>query len=243
MKIKLPNPELKIDTTSFLKEKLQHYLSLDDSLNDLLPSLQKFYDNGLVPNELISRFQSDSYQPSSFAFHILRESMIGKFGFSLLSEPLVDELARQLRYSSVVEVGAGTGFLTRQLLDRKINITGLDIEETQTSSYHFHYKHAPIIPADGRTFLSHTHPQCVILSWPNYDSEFATEILQQLKFGQRLYYMGEWESGCTASDSFFDLLEQKATLHQKLTRSLQAHNLSWPAVHDKWCVFDISEKN
>ena len=147
----------------------------------------------------------------------------------------------QLSKKNVIEIGAGTGFLSKQLIENGVIVTAIDSHIKGQSDYGFALYHTPILHIDGIEYLKtyENIADCIILSWPNYDNDFAASILDNMQSGQRLYYMGEREGGCTANDRFFHLLEQKAEKNYSLTEKLQKHSLSWSCIHDDWYVFDI----
>ena len=233
MKIKIPQ------NTDFSKieQKLLSISTTEDFIT-LMPDLKSFYEEGLVPNSLTHKFQ-DSFS-YDIDLYTMRKSFVYNYGFTLLSVKLVTELSKQLLNKNVLDVGAGTGFLAKQLYDNKINIQAIDKENNVNSSYGFKNKYFDIINEDGIKYIKE-NPQIntIILSWPNYNSEFATEVLKAMTFGQKLYYMGEEEGGCTGSYSFFSLLAEKTKLNKSLTKKLQKHNLSWPGIRDNWYVYEI----
>ena len=89
--------------------------------------------------------------------------------------------------------------------------------------------------------MNDNFPDVVILSWPDYDTSFASQILEKMKPGQTLIYIGEGYGGCTGDDNFFNLLEEKTSLNNEITEKLQEHSLSWSGVHDTWYVYNIKK--
>ena len=196
IKIKIPQHH----DFSKIEEKILSISKTDDIVK-FLPALKSFYECGLVPNSLIHKFQ-ESFMVD-FSLYLMRQDFIYNYGFTLLSTELVTELSKQLLNKNVLDIGAGTGFLAKQLYDKKINIQAIDYENNVKSSYGFKNKHFDIINEDGIKYITENpNINTIILSWPNYNTEFATEVLNAMSLGQKLYYMGEEEGGCTGSYYF-----------------------------------------
>lgn len=225
---------------SFIDKKLKHFnFNIDLNKNKIiLPALYDLFKTGIVTEPLYESFSS-KFNMDNFYISILKDDFTKYFGYALLSEPLISSLTEQLKNTKVIEVGAGCGFLASNLLDRGINIVAIDKESSTKSSYGFINKFCDILPDIAEEHLTHNNYENIIMSWPNYSEPFAANILKILKPGQRLYYLGEGLGGCTGDDEFFNLLESKAILNEKLTQSLRKHGLSWQSIHDRWNVYDI----
>lgn len=213
---------------------------LNDVLSDEMRSklFSEMLENGLVPDEIRREFDIDSFK-LLYDMHLKRDSYIGRFGFVVVSERLISSLSESLRGRSVIEVGAGTGFLSKKLQDSGIDVHATDAKPFNESQYGFGKTHTEIEIIDGASAIARRHYDDVILSWPSYSTEFATETLLAMKPGQRLHYCGEGYGGCTASDSFFDLLDEKAVINEALTSLIRPNGLSWPGIHDEWLVYDV----
>lgn len=111
----------------------------------------------------------------------------------------------------IVEVGAGNGYWAHLLEQMNVEITAYDVEP-----YDNHWmdgtKWGRVIQRDGlESVLSeqeqqyHWRPFTLMMVWP-YMNEMAYDSLMAYE-GQRLIYVGEGQGGCTASDDFFDALD------------------------------------
>lgn len=175
------------------------------------------------------------------ALYTIRQYYIKHFGFTLINEDFLYDISDYLKDKKVVEIGAGTGFLSKKLNDNGIQITAVDQVASDANSYGFQKNHFPIFIDSGEEYLKTVGKSfdTVLLSWPNYDTPFATSILQSMSQGQELIYIGEGYGGCTADDSFWDLLETKASPNEKATQKLKRHFASFPGIHDRPYVFNI----
>jgi SAM-dependent methyltransferase len=242
-------PTLNLNSTFDSNKLLHDFISLQKKLdmpipNLLLPAFKEFFSQGLVPEALETNFTDmfkQKFISSHLYFELNRRSFVQEYGFVLLSNKLLNILAEQLQTKNILEIGAGTGFLTKNLLERGLSVIAIDHEAEDLSSYEFTKKHTHIIQAEGATYLKQNSSDydVIILSWPNYEDDFATDILNNMKPGQQLYYIGEGIGGCTANDNFFNSLEEKTSLNENLTNQLQEKSLIWPGMHDDWYVYDI----
>lgn len=222
---------------------------LNTSLNNSLQlELKDFLNNGLVTEPLSNLFK-DRYRYSNedfnfelkFALMTLRYSFVEKFGFVLLNEKLINTVSDFLKDKEVCEIGAGTDWLSYNLQKNNINITPIDYKPGLDSDFGFKENHTNITICNGIDYLNDNFPDVVILSWPDYDTSFASQILEKMKPSQTLIYIGEGYGGCTGDDNFFNLLEEKTSLNNEITEKLQEHSLSWSGVHDTWYVYNIKK--
>ena len=65
------------------------------------------------------------------------------------------------------------------------------------------------VVADGADFVSSRSEQgdVLMLSWPPHWNDMAEDSLRAFR-GNRLVYIGEGWGGCTATDEFFNLLDE-----------------------------------
>ena len=197
-----------------------------------------FY-SGLLSEQLSKEFTNESFEFSMKAF-ALRQIYIQNYGFLLVSKQLIKTLYKQLDNSKTLEVGAGSGFLASHL-QKKIFYDAIDEFPIEHNTYGFisNYGYVQTIQAE-KYLAKHVNDyQNILMSWPNYDTSFAYNILNLMQPKQTLYYCGEDKYGCTANDNFFDLLESKAVLNSQLTDELNKNHYSWPGVHDSWSVYNI----
>lgn len=239
----LSNPldEKIFNELDLLSKKLNH--SLDESLKI---DLKFFLQKGLVCDN-IEHFFKERYDSNiqlnnfetKLALMSLRYPFVEKFGFVLLSDKLLDKTSIFLKNKSVCEIGAGTGWLSHNLQKYGVNIIPVDYKSNNNSDFGFKKLHTEVLIQDGIDYLKNNMHDVIILSWPDYDTSFASDILKTLKKGQTLIYIGENKGGCTGDDTFFNLVYEKTKLNNKITYSLQESSLSWTGIHDTWNVFEV----
>lgn len=118
----------------------------------------------------------------------LRQEYIREFGFAIPCAELLDELAKAER---VVDVGAGTGYLTRLMRNRGIQVIGSDPRFGHGHVLkHGAYDHQQIV-AQGKTMVRR-HPDALIFcSWPSLDDTWFRQMLKAMRIGQRLVVIRE----------------------------------------------------
>lgn len=205
----------------------------------LLEINNSLFKDGILKKEFYQHFQNN-YSDLSFFVQTLRSAYTKEYGFFLVNEKFLDTSKELLQNKNVLEVGAGTGFLSKCLLEQQINITPIDLK-VNNNLYGFENKYCDILEIDAIKYLKNNFGKhdTIIMSWPNYDNDFAKNVLKQLKSGQTLIYIGESYGGCTANDKFFELLESKAILDLPTTEAFQSGSVSWPGIHDKVYAYKI----
>lgn len=248
MKIKTPVAKIPdAPEEIFIQFDKKPYGDFSNSLLSIEQNFQNMLNTGLADDTIQAFFnmqKSKRFQIREMSDNLLmfqaRDHYTYKFGFSLLSESLVNELSEQLNQKKVLEVGSGTGFLSSLLQKNNIDVTPIDKAVTSQNDYGFKDKFTQIIEADAKIFIDNNPSfDAVIMSWPDYADNFAFEVLNAMQKGQTLYYCGEQAGGCTGNDAFHDLLETKAVLQKNKTNALQKHSLHWDYIHDDWYVFKI----
>lgn len=130
-----------------------------------------------------------------------------------------------------LEIMSGAGWLAKALREKNVDIIATDdyswvrprewkivsevIEMNATSAIHTYGSQVDIL----------------IVSWPYMDDDAynAIKTLHQVNPNALIVYIGEWESGCTASDKFFLHFEE---LNDENFQKVQDAYKTWWALHD-----------
>lgn len=230
--------KIKIPTDNDLIPKFYGEISL--KIQEKIPYIKDMLKNGLVPeelNEFFTRSESRAYSFSdSFALMSVREPYIHNFGFFLVNEKLLNMLAYEFDGDKIIEVGAGTGWLSHNLQQKGLNVTPVD-SHLSNNTYGFKKLYTDIVEDKAEDFILNNKYDTILMSWPDYSSDFAHTILDRMPKNKTLIYIGEGYGGCTANDDFFYLLESKCTLLEDKTYRLQRHVQQWAGIHDQIQVY------
>ena len=142
------------------------------------------------------------------------------FGWTEVWREDVDFLADLLRGSTVVEVGAGSGWVSWLLALRGVDVFAYDvgggIDGRGGDTFVEEWKLWPwfrLVRKGGVPSLrAHdgdaSRKTCLLLCWPDLDTHLATDALDAFR-GDTFMYIGEsGEDSCTAEMSFFQSLNE-----------------------------------
>jgi hypothetical protein len=137
--------------------------------------------------------------------YFLRDQFVKRFGFMLPCAEVLDELQKA---KLVVEIGAGTGYMTRILRNRGINVIGSDPQ----LAYHHVLDHAlhddKQVIAQGKTMVRRYPDATIFCSWPSLGDTWYRQALKAMRVGQRI--VSVMEDSCaeqTARDYFGDCFD------------------------------------
>ena len=148
----------------------------------------------------------------------LRKKLIWAYSWAIPSREVIHAIGS--RSSSILEVGAGTGYWAWLLSQTGVNVVARDVEPGQSPTWF------PIRNEVSETDLSRDG---LLLCWPPFESSMALDALKRFK-GNAVYYVGEWR-GRTASPAFHDELEN-------WTRTDEVDIPSWPGFSDRLYCFE-----
>jgi hypothetical protein len=174
------------------------------------------------------------------ALMTMRESYIRQYGFYIVSEDFIQNTVENFSKNKILEVGAGTGFLSACLQNAGVDIIPTEAHLTN-NHYGFKKTYTEIIEEDSVNYLKNNKNRfdTVLMSWPNYDSTFAYKVVKNMVAGQTLIYIGEGYGGCTADDKFFDYMEEHAEILHNETNKFNQGSFSWVGIHDRVQIFKI----
>lgn len=129
----------------------------------------------------------------------LRDKWVERFGFAIPCAELLDELAT---HTHVVEVGAGSGYMTRLMLNRGIKAMG---SNPPLYDYTFeHGKWAMLVPHDAKTMVRAFPDATIFCSWPTLNHTWFRQMLKAMTISQRLVVIRE---GACAESSAWNYLD------------------------------------
>ena len=133
---------------------------------------------------------------------LIRHELVVKYSWAIPNEEAINVITK---YSPVVEIGCGTGYWARLLVENGCEITPVD-KYIKNNPYEHEIKWTHILEGDEDELTETPSDTNLFLCWPPYDEPIAYNCLKKFK-GKYLIYVGENRGGCTATDDFFDELE------------------------------------
>jgi hypothetical protein len=159
-------------------------------------------------------------------FHA-REVAIKKYGFAIPCEEAVIAL---VALSPLVEVGAGSGCWSRHIRASGGDIVAIDagyVHEDRMSSWSME----GIEKMDALEAIRKYPDRNVFMCWPSYDRGWAGNVVQAMKPGLSVAYIGESSGGCTADDRFFEIIE--ADFDEVMSMAIP----TWKGLHDYLTIY------
>lgn len=163
--------------------------------------------------------------------YAFRQKYIKYIGFVLHTRETISKLVEMLKHKRVIEVGCGTGFLSRQLKNHHVNVKAIDCKKY---SYGLDINYCKIHYHDAVHYIKKNRYDVIIMSWPDYDTDFAYNIASNMKKGTILIYQGEDYGGCTGNEKFFDYLDD---YFDEINNDLYETHPKFYGIHDNWNIF------
>lgn len=190
-----------------------------------------------TPPELLTQAQARSTW-DKFGVWVERDFRIADTGFVPYTQEELTLLTQLISSRRVFEAGAGTGYLARLLSDRGVQIRAIDSQDGPcTQGKWFVDRLYFNVEKIDHNQLEELPGEIILLVWPCYESEFATEVASKLKTGQMLFYRGEGRGGCTASDSFFEILDEQFQHHGGMSNAINGTIYHDAGIHDRWDIY------
>jgi len=169
-------------------------------------------DNILVPQDIkdiiirrINYFSADGYDPETIVKDWeKRDNFRSGTSWHLPSSDIIDAL---IKYGPILSVGSGFGYTESLAKEKGADIIATDISPDKNNGwcrkgkYHCNVEKLSAIEA-----IQKYPDRNVFMAWPPYDHPMAHEVVNEMKIGNYLIYVGEGHGGCTGDDKFFDKL-------------------------------------
>lgn len=203
-----------------------------------LQHLMDMCDKGLYPklSDICEKvtFNHWAFVGGTDTYEIRRRHQI-QYGFSIVTQELIDELYTYCKGQKIIEVGAGSGWLARgmRMKDHALDYTTLDAQQEGWGWVgEKGVTHSPIDHQCKYDEIDYSPFNVIISSWPNYDCPEIDHVVKSLKTGDLFILCSEGEGGCVGSDSLFELLDE----HYKFCNYLET-DISFPGIRDYWTVY------
>ena len=177
-----------------------------EEIKDVIPFLDWYQDDldGIeYPQE-----DAENAVKRHMAAVCLRTEMIRKYSFAIPTQEIIEKI---VKYSPIIEVGAGTGYWAWVLRQSGATVEAFDAYPPSAKSKNRYFKNAtqwsPVKQGVVEVVKNYSN-HSLFLCWPPYNKPMATDCLKQYS-GKRLIYIGESEGGCTCDDQFHKLLSKE----------------------------------
>lgn len=202
----------------------------------------------------------DDYSMSESARRYrLRRKLVRRYSWAIPNDEALDAIAA---LGPVVEVGAGTGYWAKLLAERGVDVVAYDIHTPGSGKNTYGHHTSWFDVKQGNVEVVREHPdRTLFLCWPPFDDPMAAEAAYWYQ-GEHIAYIGEWTSGCTASQEFFYIaagnvgwpdysldVDEDVQIQQRRDAYLQTwgpqkfqceeciHIPTWDAMHDMLHIF------
>jgi hypothetical protein len=143
-----------------------------------------------------------------------RDFLTHLYAYATLPRTTVTRIQSFVDNQRVVEVGAGTGYLTKLLQDDGLSVDAFDVRPGQENEYHGSTPtFVAIQPGNAsRVVTKQKQPFVLLLCYAPPDSSMAYDTLRSFvkAGGERLVHVGEFR-GLTGTREFEDLLQSRFT--------------------------------
>ncbi|MGW5175844.1 hypothetical protein ACWERY_15965 [Streptomyces sp. NPDC004082] len=185
--------------------------------------------------ELQPTFASGAFGRSTFLeleqVGASREHLATTYAWSIVSPGDVAWMTEQLDGRSVVEIGAGTGYWAWQLEQAGVDVAAYDPHPPADDNSYCKAGPYTTVLQDDATAVKHHQDRALLMVWPPYGGAHAGHALS-LYEGDLLIYAGEGHGGCTADDTFYELLDAEWD-----EASVAPRHVSWWGIHCRLAAY------
>ncbi len=153
-----------------------------------------------------------------------RYKLCGEYAWAV---PCEEALAVIERHGAVVEGGAGSGYWTKLLRERGVDVVAYDVAPYENRWVGGRW--ADVLVGSAEQMAQH-RDRTLLLVWPPLESSMGLDHVVA-HGGQTVVYVGEGRGGCTGDDAFHDYLDENFDLIEEVSIP------RWGGIHDTMMVF------
>jgi hypothetical protein len=159
-----------------------------------------------------------------------RHNYVMRYAWCITDPGSVQFVAAYSRMS-LLDPMAGSGYWGYVLKQLGVDVVSYDAAPGTNPWHHDHALWVPVNQGYAEVTVDKHPDRVLFLSWPPYSEPSAYRTLREYK-GDRLIYIGEGESGCTADEDFHDLLAKE-------WHEIASHRpIQWWGLHDDITVYE-----
>jgi len=180
-------------------------------------------DGDLLANFRSSKGSQQSPSPEQwYDGYMARTQFVQEISFAV---PCAEAISLIASHGPVLEGGAGTGFWAALLSNCGCDILACDFPAGQQYGQPIGRYH-PIVPITAEEAVQLHSDRNLLLVWPSYGEEWATDAVRNLLPGRFLSLVSENRGMAVAANSLFDLIERD---FEPIT---EIEIPQWPGIHD-----------
>ena len=162
---------------------------------------------------------------------VARIKLVREYSWAIPNEAAMQKIA-EVSPNGVVEIGAGTGYWSRYLRERGVDVAAYDIKPRENSWTEVQ---------QGDATAASMHPEkTLLLCWPPHGNAMASEALRNYR-GRTLVFVGEPEVDRGFGVFGEDALTGDAAFHQRIRRDWQeveqVYIPNWDLLADRLIVY------
>lgn len=206
-----------------------------DKVNQCLCDNYTMLRKGIIPKSYVSLPLEMLLPSGSIEGYVnWRDKYIKEFGFPLFAEDWVKPLSTWIGDRPCLEIMAGTGYLSYAL-----SLYGVNIKATDDYSWEKHFtnfKDVENIDCLQAIKKYGKDVKFIICSWPYMDemANFSLVMMREVNPKCRMIYIGEGWGGCTASDKFFNNVEECEV--EGFNQAVSKYR-RWSGLHDRISLY------
>ena len=205
----------------------EYEISLLNKLKEVKWYKDLFNDNIIPSNSDVYSILNSSVEAVHYGY-LIRDQYIRNFGYTLITKEFISELVSLIGDNNILEVAAGSGYLSKCIQQYNPDIIVYTTDDGSWDNWNTDYDIEVIDACDAIDKYS-SDIKYVLLSWPEYDSPMASNVLRKcLEHNIPLIYIGTEYGGCTADDSFFNLMDSETNVEYVCDSYI-----SFPGIYDK----------
>lgn len=158
------------------------------------------------------------------AFRV-REECCNKYSFAVPNKDAIDAI---VKYSPIVEIGAGTGYWAKLISEAGGKIRAYDSFDWEDLKLGEFF---PVKKGSFEKVKAASKKHTLFLCWSPYNESLAYDCVKNFK-GRFVIYVGEPVGGCTACEKYHAYMNK----HFKVVEEVEIPQ--WEAVHDRLIVWE-----
>lgn len=164
-------------------------------------------------------------------FSILRDKrmeLTRKYAWSIPTQEAIEEI---VKYSPIIECGAGTGYWASLISKMGGDVVAFDLfPSSEGNNYYGHTNQFYPVKSGSHEKIKDYPKHTLMLCWCPYDNDMGFDHIHNYN-GEHLILVGEDKGGCCGNDKMFNLIEQNFNFikHISLPR--------WSGIYDELNIF------